>query len=70
MPKKCILCDKEAEYVMKGTNDGYCKECAEDNFGDVSYLVKAEKEANKIKELIKEKMDYDGPDPDDDNEEE
>ena len=57
MGKKCIICNKEAVYMIKGTTDYYCEECAEENFGDVSLLLKVEEEAQKLKEFIKEKMD-------------
>ena len=53
---KCLLCDNEAEYYIKGTNNGYCNDCAEDSFGDVSYLIKAEEQAKALKDAIKEKL--------------
>jgi len=56
MGKKCIICGKEAKFKIKGNNDYYCAECAEENFSDVSLLVKVEEEAQKIKDIIKEKM--------------
>lgn len=39
MPKKCIICEEEAIFAIKDTNDYYCKDCAEEQFDDVSYLV-------------------------------
>ncbi|MBS3143139.1 hypothetical protein J4464_07155 [Candidatus Woesearchaeota archaeon] len=42
MAKKCIICGEEAILVIKGTNDVYCKNCAEENFDDISYLEKIE----------------------------
>lgn len=54
--KKCLICGKEAKYCIKDSNDYYCKECTEDNFGDLSYLQKIEEEAIKLKEFLKEKM--------------
>ena len=40
MPKKCILCEEsEAEFIVKGTSDSYCKGWAEEHFGDLSLLV-------------------------------
>jgi len=57
MGKKCIICRKEAEFRIKDTPDYYCEECAEENFADLSVLVKVEEEARKLKELIKEKLD-------------
>jgi len=40
--KKCVVCDEFAEFLIKGTNDTYCKGCAEDSFADISYLEKLE----------------------------
>ena len=40
--KKCLICEEEAKFGIKDTKDYYCKECAEDQFGDISYLVKIE----------------------------
>ena len=57
MGKKCIICEKEAVYQIKDTADFYCVECAEENFGDLSLLVKVEEEAQRLKEAIKEKLD-------------
>ncbi len=59
MKKKCTICSKEGEYLIKGTSDAYCKECAEENFADLSYLVKVEEEAQRLKELIDEKTQED-----------
>jgi hypothetical protein len=38
----CIICEEnDAVYCIKGLpKDCYCRECAEDNFGDVSVLEK------------------------------
>lgn len=55
MPKKCIICEKSAIYSIKGTSDYYCEECAIDNFGDTSLLVKVEEQAKKLKKLIEER---------------
>ncbi len=52
MPKKCILCEKEAEYCIKGSSESYCKECAVEQFHDVDYLQKIEKESKKIISLV------------------
>ncbi len=56
MGKKCIICHQEATFQIKDTSDYYCPECAEDNFADLSVLVKVEEEAQRLKELIKEKL--------------
>lgn len=53
MPKKCIICREEAEYKIKDTPDFYCQECAEENFSDISVLVKVEEEARKLHQKLK-----------------
>ena len=55
--KKCIICGEEAKYLIKDTSDYYCKECSEENFGDLDYLQKIEESALKLKEIIKNKME-------------
>ncbi len=40
MPKKCIICEDEAEYGIRGTSDYYCKKCAKENFADLGLLEK------------------------------
>jgi hypothetical protein len=55
MGKKCIICGKEAAYNIKDTSEYYCGECAEEQFDDVSVLVKVEEQAKKIKKFIEEK---------------
>ena len=42
MPKKCMMCENEAEYCIKGCPESYCKECAVEQFQDVDYLQKIE----------------------------
>lgn len=54
MAKKCIICDGEAVYRIKDTPDFYCEECAQDNFNDLSLLVKVEEEAQKLKQIVEE----------------
>ena len=56
MSKKCIICGKEAEYSIKHSNEYYCKECTLENFGDVSYLEKLEKDAQALKQYVKDRM--------------
>lgn len=56
MPKKCIICGGEATLMIKNTNDFYCKECAEDSFADLSYLIKVEEQAKQLKKMIEEKQ--------------
>ncbi len=55
--KKCIICSKEAEFIIKDSNECYCKECASEHFSDLSYLQKIEEQAKVLKELIKNKQD-------------
>ena len=57
MVKKCIICEAEAVYKIKDNSDFYCQECAEENFADLTMLVKVEEEAQRLKEFLKEKMD-------------
>ena len=57
MPKKCVLCDNDAEYFVRSlTNDCYCKDCATSQFGDIDYLEKIEDSKEKLKEIIKNKV--------------
>jgi len=56
MPKKCIICDNPAQYVIKDTSDGYCQECAIECFNDTSLLLSVEEQAQELKKLIKENM--------------
>jgi len=41
--KRCISCNLAAEFVVKGSNEYYCRECAEMELGDFSMLVSLEK---------------------------
>jgi hypothetical protein len=56
MVKKCIICEEEAILKIKDTSDYYCQECAEENFADLSMLIKVEEEAQKLKLFLKEKV--------------
>ncbi len=38
--KKCVVCEEQAFLRIKDTSDYYCKECAEDNFEDISVLLR------------------------------
>jgi hypothetical protein len=61
MVKKCIFCDEEAKYCIKGTSDYYCDECAREHFSDLNLLVRVEEIANLLKaKLDKIKLDKDG----------
>jgi len=64
MSKKCIICGEEATYKIKDTADFYCQTCAEENFGDITMLVKLEEEAQRLKEFIKEKIKLSDEDED------
>ncbi len=54
MTKKCLICTKDAVFCIKGTSDCYCEPCAQEQFGDITYLVKVEDEARRLKEAIEE----------------
>jgi hypothetical protein len=66
MPKKCIICGGEAKYLIKGTSDYYCAECAEESFSDLSLLQtveeKAKQESAAVDEEIDEEFDEDKDD--------
>ena len=52
---KCIICEeREAGHFIKGTNDGYCAECALDFFGALDLLESAEQRAT----FLKNELDY------------
>lgn len=55
MGKKCIVCNVEAAYKIKDTSDYYCQECAQENFADLSLLVKVEEEAQRLKAFVEQK---------------
>lgn len=55
MPKKCIICQGEAEFAINGTSDYYCKECAEENFADLSMLSRVESQARKLNMVVQNK---------------
>jgi hypothetical protein len=69
MTKKCIICTKPAVYRIKDTPDFYCDECAEENFGDVSMLIKVEEEAQKLKKYLEKKVNGEIDDEDAEDEE-
>lgn len=52
MAKKCIMCKKNADLMIKGTSDFYCRECAVEQFGDIEVLVSVDDEANKLKKKV------------------
>ena len=56
MTKKCVLCEKEAELQIKDISDFYCKECANEQFSDITLLIKVENDAKKLKKYIEESL--------------
>jgi len=65
MTKHCIICNDPATLKIKDTPDYYCQGCAEENFADLSMLVKVEEEAQKLKEFVKEKISQNTDEDDD-----
>ena len=65
MTKHCIICNDPAIFQIKDAPDYYCQNCAEENFADVSMLVKVEEEAQKLKEYVKEKNSHNNGEDDD-----
>ncbi len=57
MSKKCLICEQEAKYGIKSTKDYYCEECAQDQFGDISYLVSVEDNKEPQEKNAIEKME-------------
>ena len=57
MGKKCIICNGPASYMIKGTADYYCQDCAQENFADLTLLLTLEDEAQRLKDFIAEKID-------------
>lgn len=55
MGKRCIICEDEAFYCIKGSSEYYCKKCAIEHFSDVKLLQTIEEQAKIIKQLIKDK---------------
>lgn len=71
MAKRCIICNKEAHYRVKDTPDFYCEECAEENFSDLTLLIKVEEEeAHRLKEFLKQKMENVPKEDEEENKEE
>ena len=52
MAKKCIMCKRNADLMIKGTSDFYCRECAVEQFGDIEVLVSVDDEAGKLKKKV------------------
>ncbi len=49
---KCIICEQEAIWFIKGTTTAYCDEHAHEMFADTSYLASVEEEANNLKSFV------------------
>ena len=56
MPKKCIICGKNAHFCIKGTSDFYCHECARNNFSDIELLETVEDRAKTLKKMISDSI--------------
>ena len=63
MTKHCIICNELASLRIKDTPDYYCQGCAEENFADLTVLVRVEDEAQRLKEYVKEKTESDEEEP-------
>ncbi|MBI4440775.1 hypothetical protein HY639_01270 [Candidatus Woesearchaeota archaeon] len=48
MVKKCLICAEPAEYSIKDTSDFYCRECAEEQFSDITLLIRIDENAPKV----------------------
>ena len=59
MGKKCIICKEDASLSVKGTSDFYCRDCAEENFDDLSYLEKIDETEKRKDEEEPESSDAD-----------
>jgi len=57
MPKKCIICGKDALYLIKGTNNSYCEDCASECFSDIRFLQHVEESAQELKKIISQKLE-------------
>jgi len=54
---RCIVCDKEAQWCVKGTSTAYCDEHAHEMFSDTSYLSSVEEEAQRLKKVVDAALD-------------
>lgn len=57
MPKKCNICNDTATFSVKDTSDFYCKQCAEESFGDLTLLMAIEEQAKDLKRMIDDKIE-------------
>jgi hypothetical protein len=56
MAKKCSICGDEAKYQVKDSSDFYCRDCAEEQFGDIAMLVRVEDQAVKLKKVVDDRL--------------
>ena len=49
---KCIICEQEAKWFIKGTTTAYCEEHAHEMFSDTSYLASVEEEVSRLKSFV------------------
>jgi hypothetical protein len=54
--RKCIICGKKAEFIIKNSSEAYCAVCAEEHFSDISYLQKIEEEAKKLESFVEKQI--------------
>ncbi len=45
--KRCISCNLAAEFAVKGSNEYYCRECAEMELGNLSMIIPIDNKSNK-----------------------
>lgn len=57
MQKLCIICQKPAVYIIRGTNTAYCEEHAKEFFSDTSYLAEIKDEAQRLKSFVDSQID-------------
>ena len=48
----CIICDKEAQWFVRGTSNAYCEEHAKEFFSDTSYLASVEEDAQRLFDVV------------------
>jgi hypothetical protein len=70
MPKKCIICGGEAKYLIKGTSDYYCDECAEENFADLSLLQTVDEKDKQVADTSDDEPDSEFEEDSEDSEQE
>tara|TARA_B100002003_G_scaffold33264_1_gene28412 strand:- start:416 stop:604 length:189 start_codon:yes stop_codon:yes gene_type:complete len=56
MAKKCIICDGDASFLIKDSNESYCETCAKEYFSDLTLLQTVDEESAKIKQVLEDKI--------------